>query len=171
MEGQITEQGGVIDSPIGNHPDFGTILMAAGHQVPNAKPAQTEYQVVGKNSAFSLVRAKPVTGRLHQIRVHFASIGHPVLGDEFYAADGELKGARLPLTTNPAISEEEESLITTQTYPNRFMQPGRHALHCCHMKFHHPITGVPLSLSAPCPADLWLSWKENAPPHNRLGFN
>jgi len=74
---------GVIDAPIGrmirNRTKRGT-----GAGITGARPAVTEYQVIEDFSKWSLVRASPKTGRMHQIRVHLASINHPVAGDKLY---------------------------------------------------------------------------------------
>ncbi len=72
---------GSIDGPIARHP----IRRQRMAIVPSGKPARTEYSVVDQFDAFTLIEARPKTGRTHQIRVHFASIGHPVAGDLTYA--------------------------------------------------------------------------------------
>ena len=80
---------------------------------------------------FSLLELKIDTGRTHQIRVHLASLGHPVLGDGLYGAPQELKdksGRKLAL--------------------------GRNFLHAATIEFMHPLTGAPLRLSRPLPPEL-----------------
>jgi 23S rRNA pseudouridine1911/1915/1917 synthase len=73
---------------------------------------------------YSLVQAEPKTGRTHQIRVHLASVGHPVVGDPVYGR----RRTHLPL-------------------PRQFLHAG-------HLGFQHPVTGQRLELDAPLPADL-----------------
>lgn len=76
----VLSVGGVIDAPIGRAPD--SIIL---RQVdPQGKPSRTEYTIEQICKDHTLVRAIPVTGRTHQLRVHFAHIGHPLAGDEFY---------------------------------------------------------------------------------------
>ena len=79
----------------------------------------------GKNRpryAVTVVRARLITGRTHQIRVHFAYYGHPVLGDLLYGNPTELI--------------------------------GRQALHASEIVFAHPVTGRPMRIEAPLPADM-----------------
>ena len=71
---------GRIDAPIGRHPTHRT-RMAVVHR---GRPAVTDYRVLGRAGGAALVQASPTTGRTHQIRVHMAAIGHPILGDETY---------------------------------------------------------------------------------------
>ena len=80
VEGELPLGPGVIDAPIGRQ--GGSII---GRCVtPEGKPSRTEYTVERVCSGLSLVACVPVTGRTHQIRVHFASIGHPLAGDDLY---------------------------------------------------------------------------------------
>ncbi len=73
---------GIIDAPIGRHPHKRTSMAI----VPQGRPARTQYQVLDVRQGMSLVTCKLDTGRTHQIRVHMASIGHPVMGDTLYGA-------------------------------------------------------------------------------------
>ncbi|MBE9505419.1 MAG: RluA family pseudouridine synthase [Chloroflexi bacterium] len=71
---------GTIDAPIGRHP----IRRKRMAVVATGRPARTDYTVLEHMRDFALVSAMPATGRTHQIRVHFESIGHPVAGDHTY---------------------------------------------------------------------------------------
>ena len=78
--GQVTPPHGVIDAPIGRQ--GGSII---GRCVtPDGKPSRTEYTILKAENGLSLAACVPVTGRTHQIRVHFASINHPLAGDDLY---------------------------------------------------------------------------------------
>lgn len=88
------------------------------------KPALTAYRVLARAPAASLLELRPVTGRLHQLRVHLASIHCPILGDEFYAP--------------PAVRRAAPRL----------------ALHAHRLVFDHPATDEPIDVSSPCPRDL-----------------
>ena len=80
---------GVIDAPIGRHPAQRTRMAV----VPGGKPAVTRFRVRERFGAHALLECELETGRTHQIRVHLASIGHPLEGDPVYGARG---AARLP---------------------------------------------------------------------------
>ena len=82
VHGHVSPERGLIDAPIGRHPRHRKRMAI----VPAAKgrAAQTEYEVVAYYDVTTLLAAHPLTGRTHQIRVHLASIGHPVVGDRVY---------------------------------------------------------------------------------------
>lgn len=75
------------------------------------KPSDTQWRCIGKTAHYSLLYLKPRTGRSHQLRVHLKAIGHPIIGDEYYAP--------------PRIRDQATRLL----------------LHACHLSFSHPITG------------------------------
>ena len=80
VQGCPPEEQGVITAPIGRAP--GSIILRRTD--PAGKPSRTEYTVLGRYGPHTLVAAKAVTGRTHQLRVHFAHIGCPLAGDELY---------------------------------------------------------------------------------------
>jgi RluA family pseudouridine synthase len=89
-------------------------------------------------SAYSLVTAQPITGRTHQIRIHLAAIGAPVVGDKLYG-----------------LSEEE--YLAWRDDPESYKEKlpfHRHALHCASLAFIHPYTKKPLKIEAPMPQDM-----------------
>ena len=79
--GKITKQKGSIKWPVGRHPKHGDRM-----SVKTKKPrsAETHFEVLQEFQEYTLLEIKPITGRTHQIRVHFAAFGHPVLGDTRY---------------------------------------------------------------------------------------
>lgn len=80
----VIEQGGVIDKPIAQ---FGSGRM--GVHEKKGKPSRTEFSVVERYRAHTLVHAHPITGRRHQLRVHFYAIGHALVGDPRYGDPAE----------------------------------------------------------------------------------
>jgi 23S rRNA pseudouridine1911/1915/1917 synthase len=114
---------GTIDAPIGRHPnhDYKFAVMESG------KPSVTHYEVMEAFRAASLIDIHLETGRTHQIRVHFAALHHPCVGDLTYGADPKL-AARLGLE--------------------------RQWLHAVGLGFEHPGTGEYVSFTSPYPADL-----------------
>lgn len=105
----------------------------------NAREAITHYEVLesfGKPPVASLIRCVLETGRTHQIRVHMAHIGHPLLGDEVYGSGFRTAARKLD-------SEAREALN----------QLKRQALHATTLGFEHPLTGQPLRFESPAPDD------------------
>ncbi len=121
---------------------------------PGALRAATGFEVLevrrsAEGRAYALVRCDLETGRQHQIRVHLASVGTPVVGDKLYgpddrafarAADGELTDVDLAMLELP-----------------------RHALHAARLSMPHPMTGQPLVVEAPLPGDMRAFWATRAP--------
>ena len=86
--GHLTPEQGAIDAPIGRHPkDRKRMAVVSG-----GREARTEYKVIRHFDDYTLVEAMPETGRTHQIRVHFAAIGHPIFGDHVYGKRSPLLG-------------------------------------------------------------------------------
>jgi 23S rRNA pseudouridine1911/1915/1917 synthase len=79
--GNVSKQSGVIDWAVGRHVKHGE-RMSVKTKKPRA--AETRFQVLGKNQKYTFLEIKPITGRTHQIRVHFAASGHPIVGDPRY---------------------------------------------------------------------------------------
>ena len=92
VTGQPKLDQATIDVPIGRHPKRPSSFRVD----PNGKPAQTGYEVIGSRHGMSVVRLRPITGRTHQLRVHLAYIGTPIIGDTLYA-DGKSPIGRLCL--------------------------------------------------------------------------
>ncbi|SDF39931.1 RluA family pseudouridine synthase [Sporolituus thermophilus] len=121
VHGNIKENQGIINAPIGRHP---TERKKMAVVFVNSKEAITTFQVLERFGDYTLVECKLLTGRTHQIRVHMAYIGHPVVGDPVYGP------------------ERQRFAITGQ------------ALHAAELTFQHPITGERMNFTAPLPDDM-----------------
>jgi 23S rRNA pseudouridine1911/1915/1917 synthase len=116
--GNIKEDSGTIDAPIGRHPNDRK-KMAINEK--NGKRAVTHYTVLERFGDYTYIECQLETGRTHQIRVHMASIGHPLLGDEVYSSR-----------------------------KSPFRLEGQ-VLHAMTIGFIHPTTGLYIELNAPLP--------------------
>src|SRR3954451_6433634 len=85
VEGQLGSRTGTIDAPLGRHRQQRTKQAVKG---TGSREARTDFEVIEALPADTLVHARLETGRTHQIRVHFAAIGHPVAGDPEYGSAG-----------------------------------------------------------------------------------
>ncbi len=128
VHGLVKEPEGVVERPVGRDPRRRVRMKAGGLR---ARSAVTRYRVLRRFRYFTFVEARPETGRTHQLRVHFASLGHPVVGDTLYGAPSRI----------PGRGGEARTL-------------ARNFLHASGIEFRHPRTGQPLRLSAPLPAEL-----------------
>lgn len=115
----LKEDEGTVDRPIGRHP-VDRKKMAVNER--NGKPAVTHYRVLERFGRFTYIECRLETGRTHQIRVHMASIGHPLLGDEVYGPSGK----------------------------QPFRLQGQ-CLHAMILGFIHPSTGEYMEFEAPLP--------------------
>lgn len=82
VHGQVQGESGLIDLPLGSDWAYRPRQMV-DHE--NGRPAQTEWQVIGRSADETRVRLSPRTGRSHQLRVHMLALGHPIVGDQIYA--------------------------------------------------------------------------------------
>jgi 23S rRNA pseudouridine1911/1915/1917 synthase len=127
VAGTVESDEGLIDAPLARSENDPTRMRV---QV-GGRPARTRYRVETRHAVpvpTTLLRCRLETGRTHQIRVHLASIGHPVVGDDRYGGSGVQRWQPLP--------------------------PGRAFLHAAALSFDHPITGERLSFSSTLPEDL-----------------
>jgi 23S rRNA pseudouridine1911/1915/1917 synthase len=144
VHGALERQKGTITAAVGRDPLRRTRMTTRVQE--NARTAVSHYEVVRRLETrfgkFSLVRVRIETGRTHQIRVHMASIGHPVVGDTLYGAAGQLTAQPAAGRTRFKGGEEEK------------LRLGRNFLHAAELAFTHPGTGKSLALTAPMPQEL-----------------
>ena len=135
----------VVDQPIGRHPKYRT-KMAVAPDDPEAKPAQTYFEILERFRGFSAVRCLPKTGRTHQIRLHLAHLGCPVLCDKLYGGRSEITLEEIDRTRRPVSKNAEAPPETTLL--------TRQALHARRITFEHPTTRETMTIEAPIPRDI-----------------
>ncbi|MBQ9132075.1 MAG: RluA family pseudouridine synthase [Clostridia bacterium] len=84
LDGELATNEGVIDACLHRTAQSIILREVCPPDAPDADPALTEYRVLARDNGRTLVKARPITGRTHQLRVHFASLGHPITGDDLY---------------------------------------------------------------------------------------
>ena len=124
--------GGTIDEPIGRHRTLRTRMAVR----VDGRAAVTHYRVERRFRAHTLVRVTLETGRTHQIRVHLAHIGFPIVGDPVYGGR-----RRIPAGCSPQLAAE------LRAFP-------RQALHAARLALAHPASGRELQFEAPLPDDM-----------------
>ena len=117
VRGNLREDAGTVSKPIGRHPTDRKRMAV----LPGGRPAMTHWEVLARYRGYTHIRCRLETGRTHQIRVHMASLGHPLLGDETYGAPAPDKGL------------------------------SGQCLHARELKFIHPRTGEPVRLETELP--------------------
>ncbi len=152
VHGVVPDDTGEVNLPIGEWPGGGTIRMSTAPDAVDPRPSRTIYEVVERFDRFTLVRAQPHTGRLHQIRVHLAGIGFPVVADEFYSPASMLSfndvvksspgNGHAPGNGSSASPPADEVLLSRQ------------ALHARSLRFVHPITREVVTFEAPLAPDM-----------------
>jgi 23S rRNA pseudouridine1911/1915/1917 synthase len=128
VHGRVEPLEGRIEKPIARDPVHRTRMAA---RLTSGRAASSQWKVIEPLGKFSYLQVAIGTGRTHQIRVHLASIGHPVAGDRLYGAPAHVDGM-------PDL--------------------GRYFLHAHEIAFEHPMTGANLVLAAPLAPELtaWL---------------
>jgi len=123
--------GATVDEPIGRHRTQRTKMAVRS----DGRASVTHYRIEKRFRAHTLARVQLETGRTHQIRVHLAHVGYPIVGDPAYGGR-----RRLPAGATPALKSALEAFC-------------RQALHAERLSFIHPKSGKPVTYTAPLPAD------------------
>ncbi|MEO5370989.1 MAG: RluA family pseudouridine synthase [Magnetococcus sp. DMHC-1] len=132
VKGHPAQTRGTVDAPIGRHATLRTRMAVTSH---HGRTAITHYTILEKLPGFAFIACRLETGRTHQIRVHLAHIGHPLLGDPVYS-----RAFHPP----PHWPESVQQKVVTL---------GRQALHATTLGFTHPVTEERLEYDSPLPED------------------
>ena len=139
LPGADAEHWHTIEAPIRRDPDNACRVLIR----EDGKPAVTRYQILYAGEDRSWARVRIETGRMHQIRIHMAHIGHPLLGDPLYGSDSQ---NHTPLQEQQGTGEQaclQEPVLIQRT-----------ALHASQLRFFQPFTGEEICLKAPLPEDM-----------------
>ena len=129
VRGEINLEVGRIGKPLEKGIFEGGKKVRVNAASPTSKSANTEFRVMERYRGYSLLKVIIKTGRTHQIRVHMADMGHPIVGDKVYGD--------LPTDTNPLVKGMR-----------------RQALHAEQLAFYHPVTNKKMKVNAPIPEDM-----------------
>lgn len=142
--GEIEEDEGLIDLPLGKDFDSKVRLRIGVRPADEegAWPSRTRWKVRRHLAGRTLVELYPETGRQHQLRVHLAAIGHPIVGDKLYLGGDDVFLRHI----QKELTAEDHALLAME----------HQALHSWKLSFEHPFTGAPMELEAP----LWPSIAE-----------
>jgi 23S rRNA pseudouridine1911/1915/1917 synthase len=127
VHGKFARDSGTIELAVGRHPRIRTKMAT---RISRGRAAYTEYRVLEQFHGFSLLEVRIKTGRTHQIRVHLAAIGHPVVGDDVYGEH------------------------SSREFKKKFGPFSRYFLHASSLRFTHPTTGMALEFHSPLPTEL-----------------
>ncbi len=137
VRGLPTGESGLIDLPIGPREHGDTKLQMEVRE--DGQASRTRWRVLERLPGHAWMELEPLTGRTHQLRVHLAALGHPIVADHLY---GDLRPLRRS-TAVPSVPETDDAILL-----------DRLALHAHRLEVPHPVTRLPLVLTSPLPQDL-----------------
>jgi RluA family pseudouridine synthase len=137
VAGEIEGDAGTVTLPIGPSIDSEVRVRVAPSE--SGKPARTSWRVERRLAGRTVLRVFPRTGRRHQIRIHLAALGHPILGDLLYGRDDADYLELVRRNRDPRHDEDG---------------PRRQLLHCARLVLPNPVGGRDIDVGAPLPADL-----------------
>ncbi|MGC4088830.1 MAG: RluA family pseudouridine synthase [Polyangiaceae bacterium] len=144
-----TPQNGMVELPLELDPENSLRVKMRVAESGTGLSARTSVRVLETRGGYSLVACGLHTGRQHQIRIHLAALGHPLVGDKLYGPDERM----LARAADGELSAEDIALL----------ELPRHALHAHRYRLRHAVTSETLTISSPLPADLAEFWRRLAP--------
>jgi 23S rRNA pseudouridine1911/1915/1917 synthase len=151
LEGVLHERK-TIEAPIG--PDDDSMFIARKWVIAAGKPSVTQFIPLARAASYTLTEIRPLTGRRHQIRVHAAWMGHPIVGDKLYGPEPALMLRFITEGCTPDMLEQ--------------LKLDRHALHAQRISFPEALPGI--EFCAPLPVELTMFWTEVAHVHSSLNL-
>jgi 23S rRNA pseudouridine1911/1915/1917 synthase len=145
VDGQLRPETGTIDQPIGSSAAGGGRMIVTR----KGKPSVTRYKVLEHFKSFSLVEIQILTGRTHQIRVHFQHIGFPLMVDRRYGSREAFYLSSIKQRRYNLKKDQEERPLVTRT-----------TLHAHKLTLRHPTTDAPQTFEAPLPKDMAAAVKQ-----------
>lgn len=140
VHGVVRDDAFDVDAPLALEGGEVSVKMCVRETSRGGMLSRTRVRVLERLDGYTLVAAHPETGRQHQIRVHMAHAGHPLVGDKLYAHGDEVFLACLEGPPDAALREK--------------LMLDRHALHAAEVELAHPATGAPMHVVAPLPGDM-----------------
>jgi 23S rRNA pseudouridine1911/1915/1917 synthase len=138
--GELAEDSGVMAQPLGKALGSEVRLKMGVREDGDGLPSRTEWKIARRLPGYTLVELHPLTGRQHQLRVHLAALGHPIVGDKLYMGDEQI----FIRSVSEGLTEADRA----------FLMMDRQALHNWKLVVDHPFTGARLELIAPLFQDI-----------------
>jgi 23S rRNA pseudouridine1911/1915/1917 synthase len=150
VHGVPRRETGTIDAAVGRHESDRKRM---GVRTRKGRQAVTLYRTVERLGDYALVELTPKTGRTHQLRVHLAHLGHPVLGDPVYGGRRERARRQGPGAGGRGPGKERADVLDSGLGTRDSGPVERQMLHAWRLAFRHPRTGARLEIEAPIPPD------------------
>jgi 23S rRNA pseudouridine1911/1915/1917 synthase len=141
-------ESGRISLPMDHDPDNPLRVKMKVTSPGRGLEAHTDVEVLEQAQGYALVSCRLLTGRQHQIRVHLAAVGAPIVGDKLYGPDDRM----LARAADGVLTDDDRERL----------ELPHHALHAARLELPHAITGEPLDLRAPLPESLMAFWREKS---------
>ena len=154
VDGKLENERGTINLPLGKDSERGPPYHKVDTSSNAAKKSITNWNVIKRGKSASLVRLTPITGRTHQLRLHMAAIGHPILGDHFYPPRAQTMQMINHFRNTTSTHSRPDDLNYVNPIPSAFERSDRLLLHAEELQLQHPRTKQTIKFTAECPFNL-----------------